>query len=157
MRSEALKRVEVGAELVKARRARNLGGGNDRRTHAELGYSRTRPRRLEPDLVRLGMLRPQRARPFEIRESERAKLGATRPVSRIVTTGITILLSAVGAGVTTCSRSSSPSPAGAMGLGAVLGLIEARVRTEHREVPPCPRRRQAGRGEHPQRSAMKST
>jgi len=117
----------IGSELVNARRARNSVEEIDRRITLSLGYLANAPEEVEPDLVRLGMLRAQRARHLKSAESERAKLDATRPVSRIVTTGITILLSTLGAGVAYLLTKELALSAGAMALGAVLGLIVSRT------------------------------
>ncbi len=117
----------IGSELVNARRARNAMEEIDRRISQSLGYLANAPEEVEPDLVRLGMLRTQRSRHLKSVEVERTKLEATRPVSRVVTMGITILLAALSAGVTYGIWKQLGLAAGAMALGAVLGLIISRV------------------------------
>ncbi|MEK7315508.1 MAG: hypothetical protein AAB011_04960, partial [Candidatus Eisenbacteria bacterium] len=117
----------IGSELVNARRARNAMEEIDRRISQSLGYLANAPEEVEPDLVRLGMLRAQRSRHLKSVEAERAKLEATRPVSRVVTMGITILLAALSAGVTYGIWKQLGLAAGAMALGAVLGLIVSRA------------------------------
>ena len=117
----------IGAELVNARRARNSVEEIDRRITQGLGYLANAPEEVEADLVRVGMLRAQRARHQKSAEAERAKLEATRPVSRFVTMGITILLAALGAGVAYGFTKQLGLAAGAMALGAVLGLIVSRA------------------------------
>ncbi|HJW14673.1 MAG TPA: AAA family ATPase, partial [Thermoanaerobaculia bacterium] len=117
----------IGAELVNARRARNSVEEIDRRIGQSLGYLANAPEEVEPDLVRLGMLRAQRARHLKAAEAARSKVEATRPVSRVVTMGITILLAALGAGVTYGVTKQLGLAAGAMALGAVLGLVVSRA------------------------------
>ncbi len=117
----------VGSELVNARRARNSVEEIDRRIGQSLGYLANAPEEVEPDLVRLAMLRTQRARHQKAAEAERAKLDGTRPVSRVVTMGITILLAALAAGVTYGIWRQVGLAAGAMALGAVLGFVISRV------------------------------
>lgn len=117
----------IGSELVNARRARNAMEEIDRRISQSLGYLANAPEEVEPDLVRLGMLRAQRSRHLKSVEGERAKLEATRPVSRVVTMGITIILAALFAGVTYGIWKQLGLAAGAMALGAVLGLIVSRA------------------------------
>lgn len=117
----------IGTELVNARRARNAVEEIDRQIAQSLGYLASAPEEVEPDLVRLGMLRAQRAKHLKSVETARGKLEATRPVSRIVTVGITLLLSALGAGVTYVVTKDLALSAGAMALGAVAGLVVSRV------------------------------
>ena len=117
----------IGSELVNARRARNAMEEIDRRISQSLGYLANAPEEVEPDLVRLGMLRAQRSRHLKSVEGERAKLESTQPVSRVVTMGITILLAAISAGVTYGIWKQLGLAAGAMALGAVLGLIVSRA------------------------------
>lgn len=117
----------IGSELVNARRARNSVEEIDRRIAQSLGYLANAPEEVEPDLVRLGTLRAQRARHLKSVETERGKLDATRPVSRVVTMGITILLAALAAGITYGVWRQLGLSAGAMALGAVLGLIVSRA------------------------------
>ncbi len=117
----------IGTELVNARRARNSVEEIDRQIAQSLGYLANAPEEVEPDLVRLGMLRAQRARHLKSVENERTKLAATRPVSRIVTMGITMILAALAAGVTYGLSKQLALAAGAMALGAVLGLIVSRA------------------------------
>ncbi|HEU4724216.1 MAG TPA: AAA family ATPase [Candidatus Eisenbacteria bacterium] len=117
----------IGTELVNARRARNAVEEIDRQIAQSLGYLANAPEEVEPDLVRLGTLRAQRARHLKSVETERGKLEATRPVSRVVTMGITILLAAIAAGVTYGLSKDLALSAGAMALGAVLGLVVSRA------------------------------
>ena len=117
----------IGAELVNARRARNSVEEVDRRINQGLGYLANAPEEVEADLVRVGMLRAQRAKQQKAAEAERAKLDSTRPVSRVVTMGLTILLAAGGAGVTYGVTHQLGLSGGALALGAVLGLVVSRA------------------------------
>ena len=117
----------VGAELVNARRARNSVEELDRRVAHNLTYLANAPEEVEADLVRLAMLRSQRARHQKAAEDERERLAGSRPVSGFVTAGITILLAAVAAGVTYGVTKQLALAAGAMALGAVMGLVVSRA------------------------------
>lgn len=101
-----LKRVPaVGQELVVARRARGQAEEIDRRISESLAYLANAPDEVEPDLLRLGMLRSQRARHQRGAEAERAKLEGKGGRS----TGRALLLALLGAA------------AGGGGLYAALG------------------------------------
>jgi len=117
----------VGSELVSARRARNAVEDIDRRIGQSLGYLANAPEEVEPDLIRLAMLRTQRARHQKTAEGERDSLSHARPVSAVFTVGSTILLAAVFAGAAYGMTKQWGLAAGSMALGAVMGLIVSRL------------------------------
>lgn len=113
-----LKRVPaVGQELVLARRARSQAEEIDRRIAESLGYLANAPDEVEADLVRLGMLRTQRARHQKTAEAEREKLEARRPGRPIVPILLATVLAALGGGV---AYGAWKTP-GAAALGALVG------------------------------------
>ena len=123
-----LKRVPaVGQELVVARRARSQAEEIDRRITDSLAYLANAPEEVEPDLLRLGMLRSQRARHLKAAEAERAKVDGTKAAP----TGPALLLAVIfaalaGGGLYVGLR--NPLYAGiAAAVGALLGFFAGRM------------------------------
>lgn len=117
----------VGQELVVARRARAQAEEIDRRISDSLAYLANAPDEVEPDLLRLGMLRSQRARHLKAAEAERAKIDGKRPA----TTGPALILAVVGAAVSgggVYAGLRHPVYAGvAAAVGALLGFLVGRM------------------------------
>jgi len=117
----------IGTELVTARRARSQVGEIDRKIADSLGYLASAPDEVEADLVRLGMLRTQRARHQKSAEGERERAGAPGPRSAVLATAIGLLFACVaGAGV--AYAIGRPIPAGAaailgFGVGFAIGRL----------------------------------
>ncbi|MGE5174836.1 MAG: ATP-binding protein [Hyphomicrobiales bacterium] len=108
----------VGQELVLARRARGQVEEVDRRIAESLGYLASAPDEAEEDLVRLGMLRSQRARHQKTAEAEREKLEGRKSGRPVVAIVIATLLAALIGGI---AYGTWKNPAVAA-LGALLGL-----------------------------------
>ena len=83
-----LKRApDIGTELVNVRRARAQVQDIDRKIREELGYLANAPEEAESDLMRLGVLRSQRAKHQKTVEEERRKVDGSSsgsPVAAIV-------------------------------------------------------------------------
>jgi len=125
---KVLKRVPaVGQELVMARRARTQAEEIDRRIAESLGYLANAPEEVEPDLLRLGMLRSQRGRYQKTAESERGKKESPAPATPVVS----LLLSAGAAVVVggfAFGMSRNPLIAGlAAVVGSALGFAAGRM------------------------------
>jgi energy-coupling factor transporter ATP-binding protein EcfA2 len=118
---------EIGIELTRSRRARTRLQDIDRKVAENLSYLANAPEEVESDLMRLEILRTQRARHVERSESERKRLEETHapPFPLVLCMGL-----AVGAalGFLGYAASKSPIAAGIGGvLGAAAGMIAMRV------------------------------
>jgi DNA repair exonuclease SbcCD ATPase subunit len=125
---KVLKRVPaVGQELVMARRARAQAEDIDRRIAESMGYLANAPEEVEPDLLRLGMLRSQRARHQKTAETERGKTDGAAPATPLVS----FLLSAGAAvvtGGTVYALVRNPLVAGiAAVVGSAIGFAAGRM------------------------------
>jgi len=122
-----LKRVPaVGQELVMARRARSQVEEIGRRIHDGLGYLANAPDEVETDLVRLGMLRSQRARHQKAAEMERAKVGTGKPKVGVVPIILGLLLALVGGGVAYGTTQNVLLAAGAALVAGIAGFAVGR-------------------------------
>jgi len=127
----------IGQELVTARRVRAQVQEIDRRIGETVGYLANAPDEVESDLMRVGMLRGQRARHQKIAEEERKKAGAPSRASWGAPIGIGLLLAgALGAGAWfAIPIPAAAAAAAAVGLatgillGRVLGMKSRRSRT----------------------------
>jgi len=118
-----LKRVPaVGQELVMARRARSQVEEIGRRIHDGLGYLANAPDEVETDLVRLGMLRSQRARHLKTAEGERTRINTAQPRFRAVPVILALLLALLGGGVVYGVTQIPLYAAGGALAGALLGF-----------------------------------
>jgi ABC-type Mn2+/Zn2+ transport system ATPase subunit len=118
---------EIGIELTRSRRARTRLQDIDRKVAENLSYLANAPEEVESDLMRLEILRAQRARHVERSETERKRLEETHapPFPLVLLMGL-----AVGAalGFLGYAASKSPFAAGVGGvLGAAAGMIAMRV------------------------------
>ena len=120
----------IGQELITARRARVQVQEIDRKIVETLGYLANAPEEVESDLMRLGMLRSQRARHQKGAEEERRTLDA--PVRRSPSFGFALgLILAAVFGVGAWVALHQPVVAGgaaAVGLG--IGLLVGRRRVQ---------------------------
>lgn len=123
-----LKRVPVvGQELVVARRARGQAEEIDRRISDSLAYLANAPDEVEPDLLRLGMLRSQRARHQRSAESERGKLEGKKRGSPVLPIALAVLgASAAGGGVYAALQNLLYA-GGAAAVGALAGFAIGRM------------------------------
>ena len=123
-----LKRApEIGIELTRARRARTRLQDIDRKIADNLTYLANAPEEVESDLMRLEILRTQRARHLKTSDVERKRLEETHapPFPLVLLMGL-----AVGAalGFLGYAASKSGVAAGIGGvLGAAAGMIAMRV------------------------------
>jgi len=93
-----LKRApDIGTELVNVRRARGQVQDIDRKIREDLGYLANAPEEAEADLMRLGMLRSQRAKHQKTAEEARKKTDGSGPGSPMAAILISILLGGGGA------------------------------------------------------------
>jgi len=123
-----MKRVPaVGQELVLARRARSQAEEIDRRISESLRYLANAPDEVEPDLLRLGMLRSQRARHQKTAEIEREKLEGRRTGGSVLPLVLAIILATLaGGGMYAALR--NPLYAGIAGaVGALVGFAIGRM------------------------------
>lgn len=123
-----LKRVPaVGQELVVARRARSQAEEIDRRISESLAYLANAPDEVEPDLLRLGMLRSQRARHQKSAEAVRGRIDGKKPGSL----GLAMVLALLGAAAAAGGAYAvlrSPLYAGiAAAAGALVGFGAGRL------------------------------
>jgi DNA repair exonuclease SbcCD ATPase subunit len=123
-----MKRVPaVGQELVVARRARGQAEEIDRRISESLAYLANAPDEVEPDLLRLGMLRSQRSRHQKSAETERAKLEGKKQGSPALAI-VLALVGAAAAGGGVYAGLENPLYAGAAGaVGALAGFAVGRM------------------------------
>lgn len=123
-----LKRAPVvGQELVVARRARAQAEEIDRRISESLAYLANAPDEVEPDLLRLGMLRSQRARHQKSAEAERAKTEGSHKGSPALAI-VLALVGAAAAGGGVYAGLRNPLFAAAAGaLGALAGFAVGRM------------------------------
>ncbi|HEX7077935.1 MAG TPA: AAA family ATPase [Candidatus Eisenbacteria bacterium] len=123
-----LKRVPaVGQELVLSRRARSQTEEIDRRIAESLGYLANAPDEVEADLVRLGMLRTQRARHQKAAEGERERIEtrrAPKPTGAIV---LALVLAAIVGGIAYATWKNPGIAALGTVLGAVAGAVLGRL------------------------------
>ena len=93
-----LKRApDIGTELVNVRRARGQVQEIDRKIKDDLGYLANAPEEAEADLMRLGMLRSQRAKHQRTAEEARKKTDGSGSGSPVVAILISIVLGGGGA------------------------------------------------------------
>jgi uncharacterized protein YhaN len=93
-----LKRApDIGTELVNVRRARGQVQDIDRKIRDDLGYLANAPEEVEGDLMRLGVLRSQRARHQKTAEDERRKTDGSAPGSPVAAILIALVLGGGGA------------------------------------------------------------
>jgi hypothetical protein len=93
-----LKRApDIGTELVNVRRARGQVQDIDRKIRDDLGYLANAPEEVEGDLMRLGVLRSQRARHQKTAEEERRKTDGSAPGSPVAAILIALVLGGGGA------------------------------------------------------------
>ncbi|HKO21244.1 MAG TPA: AAA family ATPase, partial [Candidatus Eisenbacteria bacterium] len=117
-----LKRApDIGTELVNVRRARGQVQEIDRKIKEDLGYLANAPEEAEADLMRLGMLRSQRAKHQRTVEEARKKTDGSGSGSPVVAIVISILLGGGGA-VGAWFALHNPYVAGGI---AAVGLIGA--------------------------------
>ncbi|HET7497889.1 MAG TPA: AAA family ATPase [Candidatus Eisenbacteria bacterium] len=123
-----MKRVPaVGQELVLARRARGQAEEIDRRISESLAYLANAPDEVEPDLLRLGMLRSQRSRHLKSAETERTKLEGKKQGSPALAI-VLALVGAAAAGGGVYAGLRNPLYAGAAGaVGALAGFAVGRM------------------------------
>jgi len=122
-----LKRVPaVGQELVMARRARSSVEEIERRIRDGLGYLANAPDEVESDLVRLGMLRSQRARHQKAAEIERTKMGTGKPKVGLAPIVTGFFLGLLGGGVAYGATQNVLIAAGGALVGAAAGFAVAR-------------------------------
>jgi len=123
-----LKRApEIGVELTKARKARSRIQEIDRKIQDNLSYLANAPDEVESDLMRLEILRTQRARHLKTAETERKRLDETHPPPFPL---VLVMGLAIGAalGFLGYAASKSPVAAGVGGvLGAAAGMIAMRL------------------------------
>ncbi|TMQ63151.1 MAG: hypothetical protein E6K79_10940 [Candidatus Eisenbacteria bacterium] len=118
----------IGQELVTARRARTQVQDMDRKIAETLGYLANAPEEVETDLMRLGMLRAQRARHQKSTEDERRMLDAPARKSSAGAVGVGVLLAALfGAGAWFAIHQPF-AVGGAAAVGFGLGLLIGRRR-----------------------------
>lgn len=123
-----LKRVPVvGQELVVARRARAQAEEIDRRISESLAYLANAPDEVEPDLLRLGMLRSQRARHQKSAEAERAKLETKKNGSPVVPILLAVVGAAAAGGGVYAGLRNPVYAAGAAAVGALAGFAVGRM------------------------------
>jgi DNA repair exonuclease SbcCD ATPase subunit len=119
--------AQVGQELVVARKARSQAQEIDRKIAESLGYLANAPEEVEPDLLRLGMLRSQRTRHQKALEPDRSKVEGRSAASPAVLTALTAAGVVVGAGVTYALARNTLFAALAAVIGGTLGLVVARM------------------------------
>ena len=123
-----LKRApEIGMELSRARKARSRLGEIDRKISETLSYLSNAPDEVESDLLRLEILRAQRARHLKNSEAERKRLDETHAPAFPL---ILVMGLAVGAALGFLGYAAFKSPlAGGIGgvLGAAAGMILMRL------------------------------
>ncbi len=119
-----LKRApEIGIELTKARKARNRLQEIDRKTADNLSYLANAPEEVESDLMRLEILRGQRARHMKTVEAERKRLEETHAPPFVI---VLVMGLAVGAALGFLGYAASKS-ALAAGIGGVLGAAAGMI------------------------------
>jgi hypothetical protein len=116
----------VGQELVVARKARSQAEEIDRKVAESLGYLANAPEEVEPDLLRLGMLRSQRTRHQKTLETDRSKVEG-RSTSPAVLVALTSAGVVVGAGVTYALARNLLYSGLAAVIGGTLGLVVGRL------------------------------
>ena len=116
----------VGQELVVARKARSQAEEIDRKVAESLGYLANAPEEVEPDLLRLGMLRSQRTRHQKTMETDRSKFEG-RSASPAVLVALTSAGVVVGAGVTYALARNLLYSGLAAVIGGTLGLVVGRM------------------------------
>ena len=122
-----LKRApDIGTELVNVRRARGQVQDIDRKIRDDLGYLANAPEEVEGDLMRLGVLRSQRARHQKTAEEERRKTdgsGSGSPIAAILIALVLGLGGAAGAWFTLHDpRIAGGIAAAGLAIGIWLGL-----------------------------------
>ena len=125
-----LKRApEIGTELVTARRARNQTQEIDKRIQEALGYLANAPEEAESDLMRVGMLRGQRARNQKAVEEERRKIKSPPKRSPLPTIVLAVVLAAVAGGGAWFAFQDYVMAGGAAVAGLVAGLALGAILT----------------------------
>ncbi|HEV8129535.1 MAG TPA: AAA family ATPase, partial [Candidatus Eisenbacteria bacterium] len=116
----------VGQELVVARKARSQAEEIDRKIAESLGYLANAPEEVEPDLLRLGMLRTQRTRHQKTLETDRTKFEG-RSANPAVLVALAAAGVVVGAGVTYALVRNLLYGGLAAVIGGTLGLVVGRL------------------------------
>jgi hypothetical protein len=116
----------VGQELVVARKARSQAEEIDRKIAESLGYLANAPEEVEPDLLRLGMLRSQRTRHQKTLETDRSKFEG-RSANPAVLVALAAAGVVVGAGVTYALARDLLYGGLAAVIGGTLGLVVGRL------------------------------
>jgi AAA domain-containing protein len=118
-----LKRApDIGTELVNVRRARGQVQEIDRKIREELGYLANAPEEAEGDLMRLGVLRAQRARHQKTAEEERRKTDGSAPRSPAMAIVLALLLAGGGAAGAWLTLHDMWIAGGIAGAGISLGI-----------------------------------
>lgn len=119
-----LKRApEIGTELVTARRARTQIQEIDRRIAETLGYLANVPDEAEADLMRLGMLRAQRARHQKAAEEERKNVTVPAKRSPLLAIVLGIAFAALAGSGAWLALQQPVLAGGAATAGLVVGLV----------------------------------
>jgi DNA repair exonuclease SbcCD ATPase subunit len=117
-----LKRApDIGTELVNVRRARGQVQDIDRKIREDLGYLANAPEEAEGDLMRLGVLRSQRARHQKTAEEERRKTDGSSPGSPIAAILIALVLGGGGAAAAWLTLHDPWIAGGIAGAGLAIG------------------------------------
>lgn len=119
-----LKRApEIGTELVTVRRARASVQEIDRRIAETLGYLANAPDEAEGDLMRVGMLRAQRARNQKSVEEERRSVTTPPKPSPLLAIVLGIGFASLAGGGAWLALQQVPLAAGAAAAGLVVGIV----------------------------------
>jgi DNA repair exonuclease SbcCD ATPase subunit len=118
-----LKRApDIGTELVNVRRARGQVQDIDRKIRDDLGYLANAPEEVEGDLMRLGVLRSQRARHQKTAEEERRKTDGSAPGSPVAAILIALVLGGGGAAGAWFTLHDPWIAGGIAGAGLAIGV-----------------------------------
>ena len=125
---KSLKRgMAIGEELTRARRARGRLQEIDRRVADSFAYLANAPEEVESDLLRLEILRTQRARHQKTNESERKRLEESNPPSVVL---VIVVGLGIGAAFGFLGFAAFKSAAAAIAsgvIGAVAGMGSMRL------------------------------
>ena len=117
----------LGQELVLSRRARVRLEEIDRKIADGLAYLANAPEEVENDLLRLGVLRAQRAKHQKTTETARARLESTRPASATLGTVLGAIAGAAGAVILYLQAEQPLAAAAALVGGTLAGYGLARL------------------------------
>jgi energy-coupling factor transporter ATP-binding protein EcfA2 len=117
----------VGEEIVRSRRARSRLEEIDRRIADGLAYLANAPEEAENDLLRLGVLRSQRARHQKGAETARARLASVRPAPVALGTVLGAIAGAAAAVVIWLLAHQPFGAAAALAGGTLAGFGLARL------------------------------